>query len=715
MKFFYYVMNLSAMNRSNIHKLSYLSDEQIAIALARYDIDNDTGEEDENEDDLEEVIEKSDMTLDECLDKALGDVVEMSDSALLTDICLSSNSPTLLSPSTSMGSCTPPTSKRKRSVLRLLQSNNRGEYHANQGSLESKQNTLASVGLSTPPGPSQKRRIVSQGKFIKKHAKFTLNTDAITESTLDINPKSNAFKRILWRQNNLVIDKSEIAFSDNDMGNLKDLDTPYKCFEYFVNDEFITHIVEQTNLYATQKNIGTLFSTNNVEMRQFIGILFFMSVYRYPSIRSYWSEFSFQIIQNTMSRNRFDQIRSNLHFNDNNELPAKTSNEYDPLYKVRPLIKHFNGKFKSVPMPQQLCVDEQMCATKMKSFIRQYMPNKPHKWGIKLFVLCDTSGFCYSFEVFGGAGDNVVQAGNPDLGASSNVVIRLPQIVPEFKNHILYFDNYYTALPLLVYLRSRGIYSLGTIRSNRIPNCKLPTDKELKIQPRGYSTEYCGSALNVDISLTVWKDNKVVRLASTYAGVKPFKNENSQTVSRFVRSEKKYIDIDCPNVINEYNMHMGGVDHMVGMIGRYKIPWKTNKYTNRIFTHLLDVAMVNAYILYHKINKPDPKDTQYQLPSFRAQVAHVLCTLHSSGTSMGPGRPRGIPKSGSLGKKTYMPPVEVRYDGIGHFPHILPRQGGKRTCKNVGCNSQTQVVCLKCDIHLCLTNNSNCFYDFHHK
>jgi len=43
---------------------------------------------------------------------------------------------------------------------------------------------------------------------------------------------------------------------------------------------------------------------------------------------------------------------------------------------------------------------------------------------------------------------------------------------------------------------------------------------------------------------------------------------------------------------------MGGVNLMDGLIGRYKIRLMTRKWTSKVFFHLLDVAMVNAYILY---------------------------------------------------------------------------------------------------------------------
>jgi len=58
------------------------------------------------------------------------------------------------------------------------------------------------------------------------------------------------------------------------------------------------------------------------------------------------------------------------------------------------------------------------------------MPKKPHKWGYKAFVLSGISGFSYDFDIFAAAQSNTVPDAAPDLGASSNVVVRLTQSVP---------------------------------------------------------------------------------------------------------------------------------------------------------------------------------------------------------------------------------------------------------------------------------------------
>lgn len=116
-----------------------------------------------------------------------------------------------------------------------------------------------------------------------------------------------------------------------------------------------------------------------------------------------------------------------------------------------------------------------------------------------------------------------------------------------------------------MYLRVKGINSLGTVCANRIRNCKLPSDNSIKDQKRGILIEYVGYVYGVDVSNVLWKDNKTIRLLSTYVGAKNFIKENYNDIlkiPRYNRKMKLYIEIDCSQIIREYNSycHMVGVD-----------------------------------------------------------------------------------------------------------------------------------------------------------
>ncbi|XP_026462686.1 piggyBac transposable element-derived protein 1-like [Ctenocephalides felis] len=315
----------------------------------------------------------------------------------------------------------------------------------------------------------------------------------------------------IWKKNSLQLHVNEVAFrGDSSLpAEVKELTTPMQLFCYFFSKEIIDIVVEETNGCVLSKDINTTFSVDADDVYKYIGIHLYMSLYRFQNLESYWGDIPFEPIRQTMSYRRFELIKKFLCFRDEAERSKKGQAGYDPLFRMRIVVNILNDRFDSIPKPARLCVDEQMCDTKMVHHLRQYMPNKPHKWGMKLFVLCDSSGFAYRFKVYNGAGDNKLVDGHPNLGASANVVMRLSQTTPDMANHFVYFDNFYTSLPLLVYLRARGIFSLGTIRVNRVPGCKLSLETAIKDKPRGYSEEYMASSYGVDLTTVLC--NKVVR------------------------------------------------------------------------------------------------------------------------------------------------------------------------------------------------------------
>ncbi|XP_039292535.1 piggyBac transposable element-derived protein 3-like [Nilaparvata lugens] len=326
------------------------------------------------------------------------------------------------------------------------------------------------------------------------------------------------------------------------------------------------------------------------------------------------------IMKETMPLNKFEQVRRFLHFSNN-----LTPDKKDKLYKVRPVFDNLVQKFKSIPLEENLSIDEQMCATKARHHLKVYMPDKPHKYGYKIFVLSGVSGFAYNLEVYTGKDDNVQTDDEPDLGASSNVVVRLLRIVESHQNYKVYFDNYYTSLPLLDFLKKRGILSLGTVRRNRVVNCKLPDEKEIKTLKRGSIVEYVGDYNGTQISNLVWKDNKAVTMLSTFSGTEPVTK-----VKRFDQKEKKEISVPCPNVISIYNSHMGGVDLLDSLIGRYKIIMRSKKWYMRLFYHLLDLCVINSWLLYKQSRALKVSTCkELNLPEFRLQVGETLCKIDS--------------------------------------------------------------------------------------
>ena len=131
--------------------------------------------------------------------------------------------------------------------------------------------------------------------------------------------------------------------------------------------------------------------------------------------------------------------------------------------------------------------------------MKQYMPMKPVKRGIKVWVRADAvTGYICDFEIYvGKASDN---------SQSAAEVLQLTECL-RGKNYHIYADNYFTTTRLLGTLRTHGLYGCGTTRSTRrgFPE----TLKSVSLE-RGEHA-FCQRG---DLVASVWMDKKSVTMLS---------------------------------------------------------------------------------------------------------------------------------------------------------------------------------------------------------
>ena len=150
-----------------------------------------------------------------------------------------------------------------------------------------------------------------------------------------------------------------------------------------------------------QKDLCTTFSIDRHEPVVFIGLMIYMGVIHLPSIDDYWNvNTRIPQVADLMSSKRFKSIRATLHFNDNDQ--AKGSQ--DRFFKIRPVINYITKQFLEVPAMPMNSVDEVMVAYKgtMAGNLRQYIRNKPDKWGYKLFCRASVDGFIHDILMYQG-------------------------------------------------------------------------------------------------------------------------------------------------------------------------------------------------------------------------------------------------------------------------------------------------------------------------
>lgn len=461
-------------------------------------------------------------------------------------------------------------------------------------------------------------------------------------------------------------------------------------FSAVVNfDVLLDLIIVESKLYCEQN--GKLFSIEKDELKAFLGIIIVMSIHILPTTRHYWSTqpiFSVPFISNVMSRNRFEEIRSNLHFSNNLNQPSRNSQNYDRAFKIRPILNHFNEAFsKAMSSSRKQSIDEHMVKFKGHNIMKQYMKDKPICWGFKLWCRCDSeTGYLYQTDIYTGR-KNIAEVG---LGES---------VIQQFSKGLdglgieLYFDNFFNN-PLLLYkLKTRDIKACGTLRSNRKQMPKFPIDKTFKRGDYVYLHSH-------GVSIIKWMDNRAVFMGSNF--ISP--NE-SNTVKRRQSGSATKIDVKCPTMISLYNKGMGGVDLMDQKKVYYEYDRKSKtKFYLRLFFDLFDLSINNAYIVYDKISLANYEPFSVSALEFKSQLATQLIGGYTS-------RKRPINESPIQGSK-----IKKMNSSAPNSLHRLIKGDTRRRCVQCskrGVQSRSNSVCAGCNLTFCFTNTRNCFEEYH--
>ncbi|XP_046985986.1 piggyBac transposable element-derived protein 4-like [Schistocerca americana] len=227
---------------------------------------------------------------------------------------------------------------------------------------------------------------------------------------------------------------------------------PFVIFSSTIGLKYLVHniLIPESTRHAEQS--GNAFSTNEDEIKAFIGMNLVMGYHILPPFRSYWAtepDLGVPYIAQIMPLHRFEEIRKYLHFSNNADQSIK---EYR-TYKVRPVITHLNQTFQeSLSATRAQTVDEHMIRFKGHNIMRQYVKNNPVKWSFKMCWRSD-SETGYLFEC-------------PEVGLGESVVLQLTKSLSGLGCEI-YIDNFFNSPALQYYLGLENIRSCGTVCTNR--------------------------------------------------------------------------------------------------------------------------------------------------------------------------------------------------------------------------------------------------------
>lgn len=130
-------------------------------------------------------------------------------------------------------------------------------------------------------------------------------------------------------------------------------------------------------------------------------------------------------------------------------------------------------------------------------------------------------------------------------------------------------------------------------------------------------------------------------------------------------------------------------------------------------THFIDFAVINSWIEY-KIDCQKSEVPQRQimdLLAFRMRLAdelvHPTVTKRTARITLDDLRSKQVCNNKSRERRT---DENIRYDGYMHLPDYSEK---RMRCKFKSCNLQSQILCIKCNAHLCLNKNNKCFAKYH--
>ena len=405
-------------------------------------------------------------------------------------------------------------------------------------------------------------------------------------------------------------------------------------FHLFFTAEMVNSIVVHTNSYAYVKiadgtytsytqSDGSWKDTTPDEINRLMALLIYFGLVKVcGDVSKYWSTktlFHGLWARAIMSRLRFLALMAVLHVVD-----PVAEEAGQKLSKVESFIDYFKSRCLCLYQPRQnVAIDERMVKSRHRSGIRQYIKDKPTKWGIKLWVLADSLNACViDFDIYiGKASGRQVS----EHGLAYDVVMKL--INPFFnQGYHLFIDNFYTSITLAKHLFQRGILTTGTILDTKRdfpPNLK--NGKQwAKGRARGSMRwERVPPVLTVQ-----WIDNKVVSLITTSGKANETVQVNRKTRNGGVWSTKV---VSQPKVFQTYNRHMNAVDRADQVLATNNVQRKCMRWWKALFFHLIDIAVANSYILFkeHQTKFPENealrRSSSYSLGNFREELVRQLC------------------------------------------------------------------------------------------
>ncbi|XP_046737562.1 piggyBac transposable element-derived protein 4-like [Diprion similis] len=356
---------------------------------------------------------------------------------------------------------------------------------------------------------------------------FSLSEDIVEDYVDDNSDSSSCGSEIIQpKRRRMVVIESDSEESSEDLDEWRDVTE-----ELDIPDRIHLSVSPKNKEISSHSIWKTWRAVEEGEFWAFIGVIINMGMIPLANMQDYWS-----IKENShipyfckiFTRKRFMQIFWMLHL----KTPDPAKNDIRTrIQQASNVLEYMNSRFSDYFIPgENICVDESVVKFKGKISFITYHPNKPIKWGIRIYVLADSeTGYVYSILPYYGSitSENLSR---PDSLASTRITLHL----------------YYTSIPLSQELRKMKCHLTGTIQINREG---VPTSlNKPKLKEKKTVAYKQGNTM-----LLAWRDKRIVTLLSNWH------NAGMITTNIFIRGGTNEV-IEKPSVVVGYTKSMGGVD-----------------------------------------------------------------------------------------------------------------------------------------------------------
>lgn len=502
---------------------------------------------------------------------------------------------------------------------------------------------------------------------------------------------------------------------------------PWDYFCLFIPIYWWTKIALFTNTKANMESdkkdghVRDFYPTCAGEIKAFIASVMLFCLCKSQSMEQFYNKLVDPAFVHKWfsSMSRWQQLKRFLKVSDPHQ---DTLHPTDRMYRVRELFECFISRCRSNYWPT-VCIAVDECIKKFKGrcVFKQYIKNKPVRWGIKIFaVCCSATSYMWNAAFYLGKRSEEKEV---DKSITQKTVLKLLEPLSGF-HHKAYFDNYYTSIPLLVALQKMCIYCTGTIRVNRKGLDKRITIKKAEETSLKKTPGYCRYSSYGSWVFAAWFDKRPVHLLSN-CHIAHGTIEEYSVQHWYPSKEGKVLKtVFMPSIVLCYNQFMGAVDRFDQYRSYIKLEMRSSKFWHPMMWFIFESALVNAWVLYKSTRELAALPLEYDHFTFRRSIIMSMASeWESMGCTNKPSllSPTTAIKQVSKGKRAKIATClkfESKFatydDHADYLTKIPPRDDSLLELRQLQCkyclDGRTVHWCRLCAVPL---HKGNCFAMFH--